>query len=383
MTQGTVVAKHLASAIVVLVMVATMISLPALHVAAATVSPPGTIPSDCSMDVTDALQGWLDGIPDGSTIDFAAGSCYRVDGTFKVRERVGLTFVGNGATFRTVTDGTEAPNPRLRAHWRITNSDDISISNLVIDGPNTTGARNPKLEGQHGFDVGGGVRVTISGVTIREVFGDALDISASKGGRDDPLPERDSEDVTVENSDLQLLGRHGIGITSARRVTIRNNHVDEAKRSAIDIEPFTPAAVIEDILIQSNMFLDYDNFMVAGAGSCAESRNVTIIDNVANQGGMRIGRDGCPHRLNLTVERNTITLPSSGVGLSFLIVTRYAGVTVRDNDVAVGKPGPAVVLAGSLTPLTVTGNRFCGASAAVVGDEETDLVTESGNVLSC
>src|SRR5438874_13361168 len=72
---------------------------------AATHEAPGSIASDCSRDVTQQLLSWIASVPDHSTLSFASGGCYRIDGTLELTDRDGLTFEGNNATFRASTTG--------------------------------------------------------------------------------------------------------------------------------------------------------------------------------------------------------------------------------------------------------------------------------------
>jgi hypothetical protein len=347
------------------------------------VTPPQSIPSDCSVGVTSQLSNWLATVPDFSTITFPAGACYRIDETLVIGQRTGLTFEGNGATFRTVTDGTESPSPRTRAHWRMLNATDITIRNLVIAGPNTLGTASGALEAQHAFEVKGGLRVTISDVEVKEVFGDAVNVTKSFGGKKgDSVPERDSEEVLVEDSDLERIGRHGISVTSARRVTLRANTLSGASRSAVDLEPTASNTPVEDVSIESNTFSGYANFMVAGAGACGSFRNITIRDNTATGGGIRIGKMNCLPRENLLVEANTVTLPTQGVGTGFLIVVNLSGMTVRNNVAILNKPGPGVFLQSGAGTLVVADNSFCGATAAVAADA-SGPVTQTGNIINC
>ena len=74
-----------------------------LFIAAATI--PGAIQGDCSVDVTQAIQSWIDSVPDNSVLSFGSGDCYRIDDTLELTGRNGLTFEGNGATFDATTAG--------------------------------------------------------------------------------------------------------------------------------------------------------------------------------------------------------------------------------------------------------------------------------------
>ena len=78
---------------------------------------PSTVAKDCSTDVTAQLLTWIASTPNGSTLQFAPGACYRIEGTLEMRGRSGLTFDGNGATFRSFN----APEAE-RSIWRVIDS---------------------------------------------------------------------------------------------------------------------------------------------------------------------------------------------------------------------------------------------------------------------
>jgi hypothetical protein len=347
------------------------------------VSPPSSIPSDCSVSVTSQLSNWVGTVPDYSTINFSASACYRIDETFTIRERTGLTFEGNGATFKTVTPGLEFPKPRSRSHWRLLHATDLAIKNLTVVGPNTAGSEVPHLEAQHGFEVDGGVRVTISGVTVKEVYGDGVGVARGFGTKEAPLPPRESEDILVVNSAFERVGRQGLSVTSARRVTFRGNTLSGVQRSVVDLEPNGPGNVIEDIVIDSNIASGYDLYLVAGGGVCATTyRNISIIGNTATGSGPRVGKLACLHRENLLVEGNTITVPASD-GNQGILVVKFSGVVVRSNVVTLNQAVPGVIFQSSVGVLLIEDNDFCGAGSVYVADAQTGPVTESGNVLDC
>lgn len=348
-----------------------------------TYTPPASIPADCSVSVTAALTTWLGTVPDFATISFPAGACYRIDEIFTIRQRTGLTFNGNGATFRTVTDGTEAPQPRTRSHWLLLHATDIVIRDLTIDGPNANGFGVPALEAQHGFEIDGGVRITIAGVAIREVYGDGVTVARGVGTKGAPLPPRDSEDVTIADSSLSTIGRQGVSITSARRVTVARSTLTGIQRSAIDLEPVAATNVIEDIVVDSNTMSDYDLYMVAAGGACAMTfRDVTITGNIVTGTGPRLTKLACPHRQDLVIEGNTMTIPDSE-GDQGILVAKWSTVLIRNNTLTFEDSVPAVVFAETTGVVTVENNLFCGASAVFVADPLSAPVNASGNDLDC
>jgi hypothetical protein len=99
---------------------------------------PATIPADCSRDVSAELNAWVASVPDGSTLQFAPAGCYRVDRKLTVRDRNGLTFEGNGATFRAFTDGRELPpsEARTRSMFTFWQGSNLTVRNTIVRGAN-------------------------------------------------------------------------------------------------------------------------------------------------------------------------------------------------------------------------------------------------------
>ena len=103
----------------------------------ATESVPSTIPSDCSTDVTKALTKWIESVSDGSTLEFAKNGCYRLDGSLMVTDRSGLTFDGNGATLKAVTEGN-----RDRVHVFFIGDKNLTVRDLTVRGVNPARGRH-------------------------------------------------------------------------------------------------------------------------------------------------------------------------------------------------------------------------------------------------
>src|SRR4051794_9831750 len=69
---------------------------------------PADVARDCSDDVTAALTDFIQRVPDHSTIRFAHGGCYRVEGTLEFLGRNGLVIDGRHATIRATTTGDDS-----------------------------------------------------------------------------------------------------------------------------------------------------------------------------------------------------------------------------------------------------------------------------------
>ena len=68
---------------------------------------PGSIDASGGSDVGGALQRFVDGVPDGSTIVFKSGGTYRVSHGLRLFGRHDLVFAGNGATIQTTGPGDD------------------------------------------------------------------------------------------------------------------------------------------------------------------------------------------------------------------------------------------------------------------------------------
>src|SRR2546423_9690906 len=99
---------------------------------------PGSIKSDCSVAVENKLMAWLATVPDGSTVQFAAGRCYGQDGTITLTGRKGLVIDGQGAEFRALT-----PGGSHRANWRFVNGSNLTVQNMAVRGANPQGLYAP------------------------------------------------------------------------------------------------------------------------------------------------------------------------------------------------------------------------------------------------
>ena len=87
---------------------------------------PGSIDASGGSDVGDALQRFVDGVPDGSTIVFKSGGTYRVSHGLRLFGRHGLVFAGNGATIQTTGPGDNIASSPFWVEVRSTSPSAIS-----------------------------------------------------------------------------------------------------------------------------------------------------------------------------------------------------------------------------------------------------------------
>ena len=132
---------------------------------------PNSIVADCSVNVVDEINNWVQSIPDGtsdsrSIIEFKSDACYRIETSINVENRKHLYFDGKGATFRKV-DKSAPSNVagKQSMQWFIRSSDDIYFSNMTVEGSNTfpypsSFSSHPEYESQHNWSCWGCTNLT-------------------------------------------------------------------------------------------------------------------------------------------------------------------------------------------------------------------------------
>jgi hypothetical protein len=335
-------------------------------------SPPATIASDCSTDVAPAINAWLATIPDGSTITFPSGACYRIDETLLLDSRHNLTIVGNGAIFRQVTAGDYA-----RRAWAFVGGSNLSITGTVVQGANPNpGVYTAAYEGQSAYYVGGVDTMTITAVQATNPYGDFVQIINSNNCKGCPAgPAVFAKHVTVTGSTFTGAGRQGVSVTAGSDVLISGNTLDKVGRSMFDIEPTKNTASwgAERVTISGNTTGTAHLLWLACAGEGPDVQDIVVEHNTAT------GATGTP--------LISVATPA-GEGLRHRFTIRYntwASVS--------GSPAPgfrfnnveSIVLAGnaasfpagrSMTAIGLIGtwhtaafdNSFPGAAQAWVSD---------------
>lgn len=189
------------------------------------VSPPITIVSNCSVDVTSALLTWLNGLSAGTSVQFGSG-CYRIEGTLELRNKSGLTF--NGGTFKSLN----APDDQ-RAIWRIIDSSGITFFNMAVIGSfaqsETNPTHNAALQHAHAIDLRG-TSANISHLTASNLAGDCVYF-----GLGYTSATRSSGSVT--DSSCRLISRNAVSVTAGDDITIERMSTSGIGFIAFDIEP--------------------------------------------------------------------------------------------------------------------------------------------------
>lgn len=218
---------------------------------------PTSIDATGKKDVSNPMQRFLNSL-DGTAADpalvlFPRGARYRCEETMELAAKDHVWIDMNKATL--LAKGPSPDNSkadRTRAHWRITGGTGVKVFNGFVVGPNVAGglsdrAYQSELEAQHGFDIVGAIDPEVYGMDVRNVFGDFVYL-----GMND---HRDvCQGANVHDNLFTNNGRQGVSITGAIGTRLEWNHILEVRRTMVDIEPTSLAGVVEDTLINHNIF---------------------------------------------------------------------------------------------------------------------------------
>jgi hypothetical protein len=323
---------------------------------------PAGIPSDCSRDVTGDLLRWIASVGDGSVLRFTPNGCYRIDGTLRVDNRNDLTFVGNGATFKPLTDGTElgAHAARARAVFLFTGGHDITLQDLTVRGAKNLGLNQLgySLEAQHAFAVGQTQGFHLANVHAYDVYGDFVYIGPYTGN------------VRVENSTFDGAARMGWTVNGGSNIVFDHNMLTNIAHAMIDQEPPSTGA-LDGLTVSNNVFGYGRLFFYNISGAAVAVKNVSIVNNVFVNRPMKIQAAAFGSITNFTISGNTVNGPiektnvdQSGGGAFF--IQNATNVRVMNNRVNMtwGRHITGVNLAHS-SDVVVTGNTWNGGEGSV------------------
>lgn len=355
-------------------------------------SAPASIAADCSKDVTNQLQNWVNSVPDNSTLVFPANACYRIDNRVTIANRHDLTFEGNNTTFKAFTDGSElcsATNPdcsamRTRCQWVITGGSNITMRDMIVRGANpnaglSDAAYDANREAQNAYTVGAGANgVLLDHVQAYDVYGDFVYLA----GR--------PNNVTVRNSTFARDGRQGWTVASATNVLFDHNSVTDTRRSTIDMEPNIGSDPISNVTFSNNDF-GPGRFAVLSNNGGAPNQidGVSFLFNHLHNRPLNIwagsdARIGKNYKvIGNTVDGDPSNSEVSQSGYGALQFYRINGVEARDNVFGV-QPARDIHCVGitSTQNVAVTGNKCTNATGSLAqGDTNSKNVCTSGNYI--
>jgi len=346
---------------------------------------PASIAKDCSKDVTSALARWIASVPNGSILSFAPQGCYRIDRSLRIEGRWGLTFEGNGATFKAGTEGD-----LNRRHLWFVGGGNLRIRNVTVRGAHPSAGANahsyhPDREGQAAFEFAGVHGAVLENSRAYDVYGDFVLIWYDIRCPHPCPPSTFSQNITIRNNRFERNGRHGVTVLAARDITIDGNYFGEIGFDGIDVEADGPRQRVDNLVIRRNKFGPVW-LLPLGFGGPAPVTGVSITDNTMNvKAGTPVLLVDAPQGSQWSgfrIERNTFLIGSSPRGgIEF---RRTTDVVVRGNVLAM-PPSPwgsdmAVVKLFDAHTVRVTDNLIKGDFDTILwADPPSSDYSESGN----
>lgn len=334
---------------------------------------PATIDATGSRDVTTDLQAFIESVPDGATIRFAAGGDYRVEGTIFMVERRNLEIDGAGSTIRstTVVDFN-------RRNLSIVTSTNILVRDLTIQGASTNpGVLDNEHAFEHGIWVDGGADIEIRDLVIQNTLGDCVYLGVGDGFL--PWPER----VYIHDIICRGAGRNGISIIGGRDIRIEANIIERTGLHAIDIEPnrtdgrdgtdeIRPVQGASTVAISGNTIIGPVEGYFFAANGWGQIDDLTVVDNVLRGTPLRITVQPLPDsgfiRTGIRIERNRSDTPYTGDGAAMRF-SLAADLTVHDNVGPLADAGASLIQLREVCRASIVGNAFPGGGSEVVGSE--------------
>ena len=224
----------------------------------------------------------------GTTIRFKPGGCYWMNNVVDVLDLHDVTFDGNGAVFKTSSEGLDTrpldPRfdrvwPRIRSMWRFEGGYNLTLKNMTIVGSN--GGPNaaidprsgqpyrwdficPEVEPPHPFCLEAQAGVTlfgvnsenkgqwgarIQGVTVKYTFGYGIELH----GFGEHAMNRDIE---VRDSKVIRAGSMALVAQSVDGALFEGNTLMTPRRSMFNIEPPTPGMPSYNVVVNNNTMVD-------------------------------------------------------------------------------------------------------------------------------
>jgi hypothetical protein len=351
--------------------------------------PPASVASDCSADVSAALNGWIASLPDNSTITFPDGACYLVPASIRIENRNGLTFNGNGATFkRTRRSPPKLSYPNPNPYWWVIGGSDIAFNDISVLGVNTksdldyepaVGAYKVEYEFEAAFRVESTRGFVADHIVVDAVWGDGFQLQGGNG-------------ATITNSRISRNGRQGITGADIGNIRLAYNTITLSRRAGIDLENNVESDVVAGVEIHHNTIGAIHLALAAGGPGAVNG--VYFHDNTITTSGVPFiynqrKYDGAVRRRDWRIEDNVVQ-QELGSPLAAILINNTDNVTITGNTVPIQQVWDGITpkdrrpidLINSAGRLVVRDNDFRGARISYVADPSTGSVDACGNKLT-
>jgi hypothetical protein len=204
------------------------------------------IATDCSTDVSAALDAYLAALPDGAVFTSPPTACYLADEGIKITHPVSVVggrFEDHSTVVPPRLPGRGAPS--LHPIVLIKETSDVTIAGVDLVGADLTGTYHAALVGQSGIDVRSSSNVTITDVSTLDTFGDGLTLFLAAGhGKD--------RNITVDGLTVTRAGRQGVTPAFVSGATFSHVDIVSTADSAWDFESDLPTMGTGNITISDS-----------------------------------------------------------------------------------------------------------------------------------
>jgi hypothetical protein len=188
-----------------------------------------SIAADCSTDVSASLGAYLDSLPSGATFTSPSSACYLVNEGLKIIQPLSIV----GGTFRNgSTTKTPTGYAGLKPVIKILDTSNVTLTNLLLEGANPTGAYHAQLDTGAGVKVISSANVTLTNITTENTFGDGLELVGD-------LPNHISTPDTglvVDGFTTVNAGRQGVTLADVYGATMTDIHIVSPAASGFAFE---------------------------------------------------------------------------------------------------------------------------------------------------
>jgi len=334
------------------------------------ISVPTSVASDCSVDVTSALLSWISTVPNNSTLAFGSGKCYRLEGTVELRGRSGLTFEGNGSTFKSLnamTTGSSTDDQR--AMFRIIGSTSMAFKDMTLVGAYTHGGTlDSTIQHAHGIDIRG-TSAEVANTNISNMAGDCVYYGL---GYDNVTRSSGS----YHDSTCSSVGRNGLAVTAANNFTAQHNTVGNVGFDAFDVEPnvgtYTSSTGwgSNNITIDSNTIQGYYRLYAYSIVTNAPNIGEYFTNNKVVGNGLRIGivnpAGASVRATNVTISGNTADTATWSPAIEAHLVDIF---NVTNNTVPMS--GGTMATTDTSCKVNISGNTFTGGTTQFTNTNPT------------
>jgi hypothetical protein len=341
---------------------------------------PASIDATCASDVSTALNAWIAQQPNGSTLVFPSGSCYRLGGDagINLANRSGLTLVGTGSTLQLRTTGAS----NASSAFLLQNSTHVTIRGFAIDGGNaatgTTGAWANLNEHINAAAVRAGSSfIEFDHVSWDRMRGFGVWMS-SDGGTVWPT------NISIHDSFIRGAAC-GLCVTAGRNISFVRNTVNDSMGSFADLEPDASQSTgggFPDVLISDNDVTGYGWVQTGTAWYLGSVPQDTVLGTAVMD---RLTVTGNRIHLGAVGPKNGNYTGLGGLGIRADKANVKNDYVITNNWTATPNSGPgAVMFFTNVHNLTVTGNRQPIVNGAVLVSDTgtTGTRTVSANDVS-